>query len=145
METMLVSTPQGIRSKMATIEAVELTVLGFLFWFLIAMVNKSNASFGELLLYFIFTEGILFGTWGIYNAYIRIARAGGRFIDIMIWVIAAMVTGSFTFWTWIILDVKRILMSKLFYRGDAPVEYAWSAHSKYMRKMWEQARKEGLV
>jgi hypothetical protein len=32
-------------------------------------------------------------------------------------------------------------MSKLFYRGEAPVEYAWSARSKLGRKLWEQTQK----
>jgi hypothetical protein len=58
-----------------------------------------------------------------------------------LWIIAAMLTASYTFWAWTILDVNRWLMQKLVYRGAAPVEYAWSARSKQIRKAWEQARK----
>jgi hypothetical protein len=32
-------------------------------------------------------------------------------------------------------------MKKLFYRGEAPVEFAWSVRSKAIRKAWEEARK----
>jgi hypothetical protein len=79
----------------------------------------------------------LLGSWGIYNIYIRIARAGGRRVDVGLWIIAAAATGSYTFWAWTILDINRWLMKKLFYRGEAPVEYAWSSRSKQVRKAWE--------
>ncbi|MBN1936185.1 MAG: hypothetical protein JW934_16070 [Anaerolineae bacterium] len=36
-------------------------------------------------------------------------------------------------------------MSKLFYRGEAPLEYAWSQASKQRRKVWELARKSPPV
>jgi hypothetical protein len=73
--------------------------------------------------------------------YIRIARAGGKAVDIGLWVIATTVTASYTFWTWTILDVNRWLMKKLFYRGEAPVEFAWSVRSKAIRKAWEETQK----
>ena len=86
-------------------------------------------------------EGGLLGSWGIYNIYIRLARAGGRRVDVGLWIIAAAATGSYTFWAWTILDINRWIMKKLFYRGEAPVEYAWSSRSKQVRKAWEAARK----
>jgi hypothetical protein len=90
---------------------------------------------------FVVIEGGLLGSWAIYNLYIRIARAGGRRVDVGLWIIAAAATGSYTFWAWTILDINRWIMKKLFYRGEAPVEYAWSSRSKQVRKAWEAARK----
>ncbi|HEY9489195.1 MAG TPA: hypothetical protein VIQ51_12715 [Chryseosolibacter sp.] len=52
---------------------------------------------------------------------------------------------SNTFWTWTILDINRLLLARLFYHGDAPVEDAWSARSKYVRKRWEQAQSAGSM
>jgi hypothetical protein len=91
--------------------------------------------------YFVLTEGILLGSWVVYNVYIRIARAGGRIVDIGLWILASVLTSSYTFWAWTILDINRLLVAKLFYRGEAPVEYAWSITSKQVRKLWEQAQK----
>ena len=147
MESTIQFAPQSFRSKITIIEAIELASLGFAFWCLgvIASINEPDTSLFDQIIFFMVTEGILLGSWAIYNAYIRIARAGGRILDILIWVIAAGVTGSYTLWAWTILDGNRFLMSKLLYRGDAPVEYAWSARSKQVRKTWEQARKEGYV
>lgn len=83
----------------------------------------------------------LLALWGSYLLYIRLARLGGRAVDVLLWVVCALITSSVTFWAWSILDVNRWIMCKLFYRGDAPVEYAWSANSKAVRKAWEAARK----
>ena len=144
METTLQpSLQQSIRTKIATIEALELTLLGFGFWSFLAIIpgNPVKPSFLELILFLFMIEGLLLGSWTIYNAYIRIARAGGRIVDIALWVVASLATGSYTFWAWSILDVNRFIMSKLFYCGEAPVEYAWSARSKQIRKAWEQTRK----
>lgn len=147
MEVAMQSSPQGFRSKIAMIEFVELASLGFLLWCLgtIVSIGKPDSSFSDLTTFLVITEGILLGSWAIYNLYIRIARAGGRFVDVGLWVVASLLTASYTFWAWIILDGNRFLMSKLFYRGDAPVEYAWSARSKQVRKLWEQARKAGYA
>lgn len=136
------STPT-IRNKIALIEAVELALIGFVVWILFALTSTKtpDSSFMDLIIFFMLTEGVLLGSWGIYNIYIRIARAGGRFVDVGIWVLASLATGSYTFWAWTILDVNRFLMSKLFYRGEAPVEFAWSWQSKQIRKLWEQAKK----
>jgi hypothetical protein len=129
------------------IEAIELTAIGFLLWFLIAIlsVNTPDSSFIELIIFFVIFEGILLGSWAIYNAYIRIARAGGKIIDIVLWIIATGLTGSYTFWAWSILDINRIIVSKFLYLGDAPVELAWSARSKQVRKAWEKAQKEAYA
>ena len=129
---------------MAVIEALELTLLGFGLWSLLAIIpgNPSKPSFLDLIIFLFITEGLLLGSWAIYNVYIRIARAGGRTVDIALWVVASLATGSYTFWAWTLLDINRFLMSKLFYRGEAPVEYAWSARSKQVRKIWEQMQKE---
>jgi hypothetical protein len=106
--------------------------------------NTAERSFADLIIYFFMFQIIFLGSWAIYNVYIRIARAGGRTVDIGIWILASLATGTYTFWAWLILDVNRFLMSKLFYRGEAPVEYAWSWRSKQIRKLWEQTKKASI-
>ncbi len=143
METAIQSSSQGFRTKMGMIEAIELAILGFVLWCLSALLSIGAPDVGltSLLAVFVMIEGALLGSWLIYNLYIRIARAGGKAIDIGLWVIAAAATASYTFWAWSILDANRFLMKKLFYRGEAPVEFAWSARSKQVRKAWEQEHK----
>ena len=143
METALQSSSQGIRSSIGTIEAIELAILGFVLWCLGALLTLGapDVTFMSLLALLVMIEGGLLGSWLIYNLYIRIARAGGKAVDVGIWIIAAAATASYTFWAWTILDVNRWLVKRLLYRGEAPVEYAWSAQSKQLRKAWEQARK----
>jgi hypothetical protein len=87
-------------------------------------------------------EIFLLGSWLLYNGYIRVARAGGKTIDAIVWYLAAVVTGSYTFWAWSLLDINRLIVSKLFYRGEAPVEYAWTWRSKQVRREWERVQKE---
>ena len=144
METTMESSFSNIRNKLALIEFIELGSLGFAFWCLgaISMI-ATKEIFTEVITFLIGLEGILLGSWAIYNGYIRVARAGGRFVDVGLWVIASLATASYTFWAWSILDINRLAVTKLLYRGDAPVEYAWSARSKQVRKIWEKARKEG--
>jgi hypothetical protein len=124
------------------IEAIELAILGFVLWCASALLimGDPEVTFLSIVLMLFIFEGVLLGSWLIYNLYIRIARAGGKTVDVAIWVIAAAATASYTFWAWTILDINRWLMKKLVYRGDAPVEYAWSARSKEIRKIWEQSR-----
>jgi hypothetical protein len=138
---------QNFRTRIALVEFIELSTLGFGLWGLLAIVpgNPSNPSFLDLISFLFIIEGLLLGSWAIYNVYIRVARAGGRIVDVALWVLASLATGTYTFWAWTILDVNRFLMSKLFYRGEAPLEYAWSARSKQVRKLWEQMRKDTLA
>lgn len=138
---------QNFRTRIALVEFIELSTLGFGIWSLLAIIpgNPSKPGFLDLLLFLFVTEGLLLGSWAIYNVYIRIARAGGQIVDIALWVVASLATGTYTFWAWTILDVNRFLMSKLFYRGEAPVEYAWSVRSKQVRKIWEQRQKDTLA
>ena len=147
MEITMQSSSLSIRSKLALLEAIELASLGFAFWCLgaVASIGEADVSFFDQIMFFIITQGILLGSWAIYNGYIRVARASGRIVDIGLWVIASAVTGTYTFWAWSILDINRIIVSKLLYRGDAPVELAWSWRSKQVRKAWEQARKAGYI
>lgn len=147
METTMQSSFSDIRSKIALIEAIELAVLGFAVWCLgvVGAITSSNGSFSELITFLVGLEGILLGSWAIYNGYIRVARATGRIVDIGLWFVAGSLTASYTFWAWSILDINRIIIAKLLYRGDAPVELAWNWRSKQVRKAWEQARKAGYV
>lgn len=143
MEATIQSSSKDFRSKIAAIEAIEFALLGFGFWCYAAIIsiNNPDISFFDQIVFFIFTEGILLGSWAIYNGYIRVARAGGRFVDVGLWIIAALLTSSYSFWAWSILDLNRFLISRRFYRGEAPIEYAWSIRSKQVRKAWEKARK----
>jgi hypothetical protein len=145
--TLQPSLQHNVRSRLAALEALELALLGFGLWGLLGLLSPKTPDFSslDLMVFLIFTEGILLGSWLIYNAYIRIARAGGTRVDIALWVIASALSGSYTFWAWTILDINRIIIARLFYQGDAPVEYAWSIRSKKIRKLWEQARKAGLA
>lgn len=147
METTMQLPHQGYRDKLVLIEAIELAALGFLLWCLgaVAAIGEPDTTFLDQIIFFAVTEGMLLGSWAIYNLYIRIARAGGKLVDIGLWVIATAATGSYTFWAWTILDGNRFLMSKLLYRGESPIEYAWSVRSKQVRKAWEKARKEGYI
>ena len=147
METALQSSTQSFRTRIALIEFVELAALGFAFWCFgaIVAISEPGSSLVDQLIFLVITEGILLGSWAIYNGYIRIARAGGKILDVGIWVLASILTSSYTFWAWTILDLNRALISRRFYRGDAPVEYAWSAQSKQVRKAWERAQKAGSL
>lgn len=144
METALQpSIGQTLRSRLAPIEFIELAGLGFGLTVLLALISLGSPDMNllDILIFFFLIEGGLLGSWAIYNVYIRIARAGGSTVDIAIWVIASLATGSYTFWAWTILDINRLIMAKLFYQGQAPVEYAWSTRSKQGRKFWEQAQR----
>jgi hypothetical protein len=145
MEATLQPSSQNFRNRITAVEAIELASLGFILWLFGAILNIGNSeiTFLDQLIFFIFTQGILLGSWAIYNVYIRIARAGGRIVDVSVWIFASVLTGSYTFWTWTILDLNRRFIAKQFYRGEAPVEYAWSIRSKQIRKLWEKARKTG--
>lgn len=133
----------GLRSRMAAIEAVELGVLslGVLALMAVAGVMEAEITLVNVLATSVLIIGALFILWGSYNLYIWLARAGGGALDVGLWVIAAAATASVTFWAWSAFDVNRWILAKVFYRGAAPVEYAWSAKSKQRRKAWEAARK----
>ena len=134
---------QSLRIRITVIEAIELAAIGFALWcfFVIASPKTPDTTLLDLIVFLAVTEGVILGSWAIYNAYIRIARAGGRIVDVVLWILATLLTSSYTFWAWSILDLNRLLMAKLFYRGEAPVEFAWSSQSKQVRKAWERARR----
>src|ERR1700752_137835 len=138
---------QALRTRIALIEFIELGSLGFALWcfFVLASPKTADSSLLDLIVFLAVTEGAFLGSWAIYNIYIRIARAGGRFVDVALWILASLLTSTYTFWAWSILHLNRLLMSKLLYLGEAPVEFAWSSSSKQVRKAWEKARKASLV
>ncbi|HZM21525.1 MAG TPA: hypothetical protein VFC02_07270 [Anaerolineales bacterium] len=138
---------QSVRNKIALMEFIELGVIGFALWcfFLLASPNTPNSTPLELVIFLAVTEGMLLGSWALYNIYIRIARAGGRFVDVALWVLASLLTSTYTFWAWSILDLNRLLISKFLYLGEAPVEFAWSSRSKQIRKIWEKSKKAGSI
>ena len=134
---------QSLRTRIALLEFIELSSLGFALWcfFVIASPKTPDTTLVDLIVFLAMTEGVLLGSWMIYNLYIRIARAGGKIVDISVWILATLLTSSYTFWAWSLLDLNRILVAKFLYLGEAPVEFAWSVQSKQIRKMWERARK----
>ena len=138
---------QSLRSRITVIEAIELAAIGFALWCLITIASPKtpDTSFVDLILFLAVTQGAILGSWLIYNLYIRIARAGGRFVDLSVWILATLLTSSYTFWAWSILDLNRLVLAKLVYRGEAPVEFAWSSQSKQIRKAWERARRANNV
>lgn len=140
MNTQSNSNSEGIRSKLALLEAIELATLGLFVTFLLALasIGDPEVGIGNIFSAMLLFEGAIFLMWGSYNLFIRLARAGGRAVDVGLWVIAATLTASITFWGWTALDINRFILSKLFYRGEAPVEYAWSSRSKQNRKEWEK-------
>lgn len=144
MNTQSNSNSEGIRSKLALLEAIELAALGLFvtFLFALASIGDAEVGIGNIFSAMLLFEGALFLMWGSYNLFIRVARAGGSRVDVGLWIIAAAATASVTFWSWTALDINRFIISKLFYRGEAPVEYAWSSRSKQKRKEWEKMRKQ---
>jgi hypothetical protein len=133
----------NFRTKIALIEFLELAFLTFAFWCFGAVntMSQPGANLGEEISFLVGLQIIALGSWAIYNVYIRVARAAGGTLDVVIWVLASLATASYTFWAWTILDLNRLLMAKLFYKGEAPVEYAWSSKSKHVRKLWEKAQR----
>ena len=142
MEATFAPSVSTIRTKMAAIEAIELSVIAALFWGLILIVPSDTPTPISVVIVglIVFEVGIL-GSWAIYLAYIRLTRGMYSRLDIRLRFAIAALTGTYTFWAWIILDINRWILAKLFYRGEAPVEYLWSAKSKLVRKEWEQAQK----
>jgi hypothetical protein len=135
----------NFRTKIALMEFLELAFLAFALWCFgtVNTLSQPGANLAEEINILIGLQIIALGSWAIYNVYIRIARAAGGKLDVVIWVLASLATASYTFWAWTILDINRLIIAKLLYRGEAPVEYAWSARSKQVRKVWEQARQAG--
>jgi hypothetical protein len=131
------------RNRITAIEAIELAAIGFVFWGLITLIPTQTGDFSIefQVVFFFITEVVILGSWAIYNIYIRISRAGGRYVDHGLWIGTLLLTGSYSLWCWIILDVNRFILAKLLYRGEAPVEYAVSWRSKQRRKLWEQMQK----
>lgn len=146
MEATFEPSVSTIRTKMATIEAIELSTIGFLFSALLMLIpTETPTTIPVAIGLFVITEGAILGSWAIYLAYIRLTRGMYSRLDIRLRFAIAALTGSYTFWAWIILDINRWIMAKLFYRGEAPVEYLWSSKSKLARKEWEQAQKAKQV
>jgi hypothetical protein len=142
METTFQPSLPSFRSKMAAIEAIELTTIGFLLWGLMMLVpTETPTTIAVAIGFLIFTQGLILGSWAIYLAYIRLTRGLYPRLDLRLRIVLAIFTSSYTLWTWLALDINRWIMSKLFYQGEAPVEYAWSSKSKLARKEWEQAQK----
>ena len=46
---------------------------------------------------------------------------------------------------WTILDSNCLFVAKFLYGDETPVEYAWSARSKQVRKAWEQVQQASNI
>ncbi len=132
-------------SKMAAIEAMELSAIGLAVWGFCLQVSDDTPPLDILLGILFLTEGFLLGSWAIYLAYIRISRIFPSRVDVRFRIFFAAITTCYTLWAWIILDINRFILAKLIYRGEAPVEYAWSWRSKQRRKEWEKSRKQTMI
>ena len=133
-------------NKMAVIEAVELSVIGFLLSGLLILIpTETPTTIVVAIGIFIIIEAVILGSWLIYLAYIRLTRGLYPRADVRIRFALAFLTSTYTLWAWLILDLNRWILAKLIYRGEAPVEYAWSSRSKLVRKEWEQAQKAKQV
>lgn len=132
----------GFLKKMAVIEAMELSILGFLLWGLVVFIPTETPTTIEMAIGFlIIIQGGILGSWAIYLAYIHLTRGLYPRADLRLRIVLAIFTSTYTLWAWIFLDINRWILSKLVYRGEAPVEYAWSSKSKLARKVWEQQQK----
>lgn len=142
MEATFEPSVSTIRTKMVTIEAIELSTIGLLLaaLFILIPTETPMTAMAAVVIVILF-EGILLGSWAIYLAYIRLTRGLYPRADIRLRFAIGFLTSTYTFWAWIILDINRWILSKLVYQGEAPVEYAWSSKSKLARKEWEQAQK----
>jgi hypothetical protein len=135
-----------LRTNLYLLELLELTIVGLV---LATLMNVVAPNVGENpsqtnALMMVVVPLLLIGCWFLYMTYIKIARAGGKVVDILLWVGASIATASFTFWCWTILDLNRFILAKALYRGAVPVEYAWSHASKQRRKVWN-AQQRALV
>lgn len=138
-----------IRNSIIKIEAIELFVISLLLGGLLGLLmlvvpteeqnlaaNLVAAFFGAVLPFV-----ALFGLWGLYLGYNALSRAGGCFVDLGLWWLIHILTAGISAIIAAVFDLNRWIMSKIFYRGEAPVEYAWSFKSKAIRKAWEAERK----
>ena len=115
---------QSVRNKIALIEFIELPAIGFALWcfFVLASPNTPTSSPLDLIIFFAVTEGIFLGSWALYNIYIRIARAGGRIVDVALWVLASFLTSTYTFWAWSIAVVVDSACSRVQPMRISPTE-----------------------
>jgi hypothetical protein len=142
METTFQPSISSFIKKMAVIEFFELSILGLLLWGLVVFIPTETPTTIEMAAGFlIIIQGGILGSWLIYLAYIRLTRGLYPRADVRLRIVLAILTSTYTLWTWLFLDANRWVLSKLIYRGEAPVEYAWNSQSKLNRKLWEQQQK----
>ncbi|MFT3890567.1 MAG: hypothetical protein QM730_02945 [Anaerolineales bacterium] len=131
MDTTFQPSIPSFLKKLAVIEFFELSILGFVLWGLLMLIPTETPNTLPILIgFFIIIEGIILGSWSIYLAYIRLTRGLYPRADLRLRIVLAIVTSTYTLWAWLFLDANRWVLAKLIYRGEAPVEYAWSSQSK---------------
>ena len=142
MEATFEPSVSTISTRMAAIEAIELSTIGILFWGLFVLIpTETQLDLVTMIVALVIFEGAILGSWAIYLAYIRLTRGLYPPTDLRLRIKIAILTSTYTLWAWLILDINRWILAKLIYQGEAPVEYAWSSRSKLVRKEWEQAQK----
>lgn len=146
METTFEPSLPGFLNKMAVIEAFELSMIGFMVWGLLMLIpTDTPITITVALGILIIIEGAILVSWAIYLAYIRLTRGLYPRVDLRLRIVLALLTSTYTLWAWLMLDINRWILAKLVYRGEAPVEYAWSSRSKQARKEWEQAKRASTI
>lgn len=105
MEAVFEPSVSPIRTKMAAIEAIELSIIGTLFWGLLMLIpTETPTTLVLAIVFFIITHGIILGSWAIYLAYIRLTRGLYPRADVRLRILLAALTSTYTLWAWIILD-----------------------------------------
>ena len=136
----------GFLTKMAAVEAMELSILGFLFGGLLLLIpTETPTTLVVAIGILVIIQGAILGSWAIYLLYIRLTRGLDPRVDLRLRIAIALLTSTYTLWAWLILDINRWVLARLIYQGEAPVEYAWSSRSKLIRKEWEQSQKAGKI
>lgn len=121
---------QRLRRNLLAIEACALVVWSVV----LALLTGRNDILLSNILALIVALGFF---WSCYLLHIRVARAGGPRVDVILLIIEAIVTVGVSIAVGIALDIHRYILAKLFYRGDAPVQYAFNPNSKVRYQEWK--------
>jgi hypothetical protein len=128
----------ALRRNLAGLEAVEMGLiwlLAGLIWAALTLLGQVPAAWIWILL----SLPALYLCWGSYWLYIFVSRKWGSDAEFALWLGIAAVTLSISFWVWMVLDGVRWLITRRFYQGEIPLEYACSHKSKLYRRAWDYA------
>lgn len=143
------------RQNILVLEAIELTVLFILLGLFTVWLGMSDgAPSDELLINIIVVLFVMGGAvvsvlvaWGMYLLVIRIMRR----LPLWIFVPLVIVSGGLALGVVVVIslfDLNRLMLARLLYNGEAPVEYFWSKESSQALEAWkrgERAPKPGQL